>query len=119
MTDSELTRLEMLTLLCISDRTHSNLMEYMPDKCGQSGQSKDFEPTLKQVGNTSGSFRRHTFKTSREESFISKKVFCMSLQICFRSARFSAGAPSQDKTQLLTQRNVFPIKGHRKQKLHV
>ena len=49
MTESEITRLEMLTLLCMSDRTHSNLIDSMPDKCGPTGQTRDFEPTLKQV----------------------------------------------------------------------
>ncbi len=39
----------MVTLLCMGDKTHSNLTELMPEKCGQTGQSKDFEPTLKQV----------------------------------------------------------------------
>ena len=39
----------MLTLLCMSDRTHSQLMDLMPEKCGLTGQAKDFEPTLKQV----------------------------------------------------------------------
>ena len=47
--EADLTQLEMLTLLCMSDRTHSQLMDLMPEKCGLTGQAKDFEPTLKQV----------------------------------------------------------------------
>ena len=51
MTDSEAIRLEMLTLLCMADRTHSNLMDSVPDRCAPVGhsQSKDIEPTLKQA----------------------------------------------------------------------
>lgn len=49
MKEGELTELEMLTLLCMSDRTHSQLMDLMPEKCGLTGHAKDFEPTLKKV----------------------------------------------------------------------
>ena len=49
MSESNLTRLEMLTLLCMSDRTHSQLMDLMPEKCGLTGHAKDFEPTLKDI----------------------------------------------------------------------
>ncbi|ELU10689.1 hypothetical protein CAPTEDRAFT_220674 [Capitella teleta] len=48
---SEVTRLEMVTLLCMGDRTHSQLMDAMPDKCDQMDQTKSFEPTLEQVSN--------------------------------------------------------------------
>lgn len=44
-----LTRLEMITLLCVNDRTHSQLMEMMPERCG-TGQSRDFDAILEQVG---------------------------------------------------------------------
>ena len=50
LNDSDLARIEMVTLLCISDRTHSQLVDMMPEKCGLSGQPKDFESTLKEVG---------------------------------------------------------------------
>ena len=43
-------RQEMVSLLAMSDRTHSQLMDTMPEKCGLTGQAKDFEPTLKEVG---------------------------------------------------------------------
>ncbi|XP_074659002.1 E3 ubiquitin-protein ligase UBR3-like [Tubulanus polymorphus] len=48
--EEELTRIEMVTLLCVSDRTHSQLMDLMPEKCGLSGQTKQFEPILRQIG---------------------------------------------------------------------
>ena len=49
MTDEELSRKEMTTLLCMADRTHSQLMDSMPEKCGLHGQTKNFEPTLEKV----------------------------------------------------------------------
>ena len=49
MTDQEVTSKEMITLLCMADRTHSQLIEMMPEKCGLTGQVKDIEPTLRQV----------------------------------------------------------------------
>ncbi|XP_060602002.1 E3 ubiquitin-protein ligase UBR3-like, partial [Ruditapes philippinarum] len=52
MTDKELTRLEMCTLLFVNDRQHSQLMDLMPEKSGMTGHGKDlFEPTLKDVAN--------------------------------------------------------------------
>ncbi|KAI0233528.1 E3 ubiquitin-protein ligase UBR3 [Lamellibrachia satsuma] len=47
--EAELTRQEMASLLCIADRTHSHLMDMMPEKCGLTGQTKHFESTLKEV----------------------------------------------------------------------
>ena len=47
--EAELTRQEMVSLLCIADRTHSHLMDMMPEKCGLTGQTKHFESTLKEV----------------------------------------------------------------------
>ena len=50
MDEKELTRLEMVTLLFVNDRHHSQLMDLMPEKSGTPGHSKDlFEPTLKNV----------------------------------------------------------------------
>ena len=46
-------REEMVSLLAMSDRTHSQLMDTMPEKCGLTGQAKDFEPTLKEVSHHS------------------------------------------------------------------
>lgn len=48
LTETELNRLEMVTLLCMSDKTHSQLMELMPERCGTS-QSRDFESLLAEV----------------------------------------------------------------------
>ncbi|XP_066151735.1 E3 ubiquitin-protein ligase Ubr3 [Euwallacea fornicatus] len=42
--DTVLNRLEMVTLLCMGDKTHSQLMELMPERCGT--QSRDFESLL-------------------------------------------------------------------------
>ena len=39
----------MVSLLCIADRTHSHLMDMMPEKCGLTGQTKHFEATLNEV----------------------------------------------------------------------
>lgn len=38
----------MVSLLCMSDRTHSQLMELLPEKCG-APQNKDFDLILAQV----------------------------------------------------------------------
>lgn len=46
--ESDLDRLEMVSLLCMSDRTHSQLMELLPEKCG-APQNKDFDAILAQV----------------------------------------------------------------------
>lgn len=45
---SSLSQLEMVTLLCMSDKTHSQLMELMPERCG-TAQSRDFESVLAEV----------------------------------------------------------------------
>ncbi len=45
---SALTRLEMITLLCVGDLKHSELIEAMPERYG-TGQSRDFEAILGQV----------------------------------------------------------------------
>lgn len=36
LSDEILTRLEMVSLLCMGDKTHSMLYEHMPEKCGTS-----------------------------------------------------------------------------------
>ncbi|KAJ9584382.1 hypothetical protein L9F63_021276, partial [Diploptera punctata] len=46
--DASLSQLEMVTLLCMGDKTHSQLMELMPERCG-AGQSRDFEVVLARV----------------------------------------------------------------------
>ena len=43
-----MSRLEMVTLLCMGDKTHSQLMEFMPERCGTT-QNRDFETVLKDV----------------------------------------------------------------------
>ncbi|XP_057658362.1 E3 ubiquitin-protein ligase Ubr3 isoform X2 [Diorhabda carinulata] len=46
--ETSLNRLEMVTLLCMGDKTHSQLMELMPERCGMS-ESRDFESLLAEV----------------------------------------------------------------------
>uniref|UniRef100_A0A6P7GK94 E3 ubiquitin-protein ligase n=1 Tax=Diabrotica virgifera virgifera TaxID=50390 RepID=A0A6P7GK94_DIAVI len=48
LSDTSLNRLEMVTLLCMGDKTHSQLMELMPERCGMS-ESRDFESLLAEV----------------------------------------------------------------------
>ncbi|CAN7992707.1 unnamed protein product [Ixodes hexagonus] len=49
MTEGEVTRQEMVTLLCMGDRTHSQLMDLLPEKCGTTSHNKDFEAFLSDV----------------------------------------------------------------------
>lgn len=44
----QLTELELVTLLCMGDKTHSTLMELMPERCG-STQNRDFDSVLSEV----------------------------------------------------------------------
>lgn len=46
---SKLAQLEMVTLLCMSDKTHSQLLELMPEKSGTSHSLRDFESALAEV----------------------------------------------------------------------
>ena len=39
MNEGDVTRKEMVTLLSMSDRTHSQLLELLPEKCGTNGGS--------------------------------------------------------------------------------
>ncbi|KAL6258401.1 hypothetical protein P5V15_010359 [Pogonomyrmex californicus] len=48
LSDSDMSRLEMVTLLCMGDKTHSQLMELMPERCGTT-QNRDFESVLADV----------------------------------------------------------------------
>lgn len=48
LSDPEMSRLEMVTLLCMCDKTHSQLMELMPERCGTT-QNRDFESVLAEV----------------------------------------------------------------------
>ncbi|GAB1601060.1 E3 ubiquitin-protein ligase UBR3-like [Argonauta hians] len=50
LTEKELVRVEMVALLCVNDRTHSQLMDSMPEKSGLAIHEKYyFESTLKSV----------------------------------------------------------------------
>lgn len=48
LSDAEMSCLEMVTLLCMGDKTHSQLMELMPERCGTT-QNRDFESVLADV----------------------------------------------------------------------
>ena len=50
LSEQDLTRLEMVTLLCMGDKTHSSLEEHMPEKCGNGVLADDFEHILSEVG---------------------------------------------------------------------
>lgn len=52
--EEEITRQEMVTLLSMSDRTHSQLLDLLPEKCGTTGQNKDFEAILSDVAEFKG-----------------------------------------------------------------
>lgn len=45
---TEMAGLEMVTLLCIGDKTHSQLMELMLERCGTT-KNRDFEEILRDV----------------------------------------------------------------------
>ena len=50
ISEEELVRKEMSSLLCMTDRHYSQLSELMPERSGMSGMSKElFEPTLSKV----------------------------------------------------------------------
>merc|ERR1719319_1769588 len=49
LSEQDLTRLEMVTLLCMGDKTHSTLEEHMPEKCGNGVLADDFEHILSEV----------------------------------------------------------------------
>ena len=49
LTSSAVTRLEMVGLLCVTDRTHSQLIDAIPETCGVSHHDKDYESIIQQV----------------------------------------------------------------------
>ncbi|CAG5130488.1 unnamed protein product [Candidula unifasciata] len=50
ISEKDLIRKEMASLLCMNDRQHSALMDLMPEKTGVNGLSKElFEPTLQEL----------------------------------------------------------------------
>lgn len=62
LNEQELTRLEMVTLLCMVDKTHSQLSEHMPEKCG-TGTSRmnlsEFSTRLVSSGSPVRAWRQH------------------------------------------------------------
>ncbi|RWS24069.1 E3 ubiquitin-protein ligase UBR3-like protein, partial [Leptotrombidium deliense] len=53
MDEETIVRQEMVTLLAMSDRTHSQLTDLLPEKCGTS-QNKEFESTLQEIADYRG-----------------------------------------------------------------
>ncbi len=49
LSEEVLTRLEMVSLLCMSDKTHSMLFEHMPEKCGATVPLELFDKVLSEV----------------------------------------------------------------------
>jgi len=49
LTEQEILRQEMVAQLCMGDKTHSQLVDLIPDKPGQSHNSQDFEKTLSEL----------------------------------------------------------------------
>lgn len=50
MTEEQVTRKEMVALLAMGDKTHSQLLDLLPEKCGtQSSQNMYFESTLNRI----------------------------------------------------------------------
>lgn len=56
MTPTAIARREMVTLLAIMDRTHSQLMDAVPEKCGLPNLNKDNESILEQVTDVVNNF---------------------------------------------------------------
>lgn len=48
LAEEQITRQEIVTLLCMSDRTHSQLHDLFPEKCGTTN-TRAFEPILNQI----------------------------------------------------------------------
>ena len=56
VSERDMTRMEMVTLLCTADRTHSQLKDLLPEKCGVSSHGPpDFSDILKEVRGGGGS----------------------------------------------------------------
>ncbi|XP_026278143.1 E3 ubiquitin-protein ligase Ubr3 [Frankliniella occidentalis] len=58
--EASISELEMGTLLCMGDKTHSQLIELMPEKCYPFPQSRDFESILAEVAD----YRAPNFESS-------------------------------------------------------
>ena len=54
LSETDLARLEMVSLLCMSDKTHSLLYEHMPEKSGNSLPVELFDEVLKEVAEYTG-----------------------------------------------------------------
>lgn len=73
----------MVTLLCVSDKTHSQLMELMPERCGGSGP----QATTATTTSTSGDHASENIHSLDQESPSSPRDFetvlqAVSLKFC-------------------------------------
>lgn len=59
-------QLEMVTLLCVSDKTHSQLMELMPERCGSGTQNNTTTTTT--TASTSGNSASETLPSLNQQS---------------------------------------------------
>ena len=55
MNEEALSRLEMVTQLCMGDKVHSQLIDLMPEKCGSGASNKYFENILDEVNSPGAS----------------------------------------------------------------
>lgn len=83
-------QLEMVTLLCVSDKTHSQLMELMPERCGGSGPQTTSATT---TPSTSGDRASENIPSLNQESPTSPRDFetvlqAVSLKLCILNKLF-------------------------------
>lgn len=52
----------MVTLLCVSDKTHSHLMELMPERCGNGGVNPSPASNINITGNPSSQESASSFR---------------------------------------------------------
>uniref|UniRef100_A0A0N8E404 E3 ubiquitin-protein ligase n=1 Tax=Daphnia magna TaxID=35525 RepID=A0A0N8E404_9CRUS len=109
--ESDLDRLEMVSLLCMSDRTHSQLMELLPEKCG-APQNKDFDAILAQVAD----YKAPNFEASgsmQQGMYVPKAVVWEQLYdpiyVLLRAVHRRDFQTSMDRfTQYVRQSGLYP-----------
>ncbi|XP_065200275.1 E3 ubiquitin-protein ligase Ubr3-like isoform X2 [Planococcus citri] len=107
-----LTRLEMVTLLCVADKPHSQLMELMPERCG-TGQLRDFDAILEQVAD----YKAPIFEASgnmQQGLYIPKACVWEKLydpiHVLLRAVQRKDFQNSMDRfTEFVKQNNLLPV----------
>ena len=102
ISEAEQTRMEVVSLLCMADRTHSQLKEMTPEKCGVRGQMRDFEPTLKKVS-------RWSIAASQLRVFCHLQVPVVILTTIMQSYRNNADEIEDEALLLDSVRRSSPI----------